>query len=493
MSTFHPQQNQQVDFNPACSLPDLPLSKIFSSAYLQNRTRPPFRPTPYTPYTTYDVIVQKNLPQPTAVQSALDHISLFPANATQHVLQTASHLKDFPIAVTRLVTAVSHGVKKPQPDFEAISKPLYTLYCLAANSPDGSQLVIAALSPRNDKLAAIDRVRSWARVAHAALTVTDVHAANGMTWSVCTDGLAAALINALIGIPLEERASGRVELSAKGRLPVPTDDAGVYEILTQMSELTIDVARASIRECGGVTGALRKLRDGWRPNLKLGKRGGGRRRRDAPQAVGKMEAFSDPVDVEWIKRRVATDVAREEMVAELERKREAENTGGDIGTDEVVESNEKDMVLASGGVYDDEPDEGVLEGEVSLMGMRDEGDDSDGDQDGGARGGSFARGDVNARGRRGGRVEGVAGGDRRTPAVAHGGGSGVVGGSRDSGGVRAENEESSRGRGSGGRGRARGRGGRGRGRGQDGSRGRGRGDSHHGRRDRAAQKQGRGM
>lgn len=503
MAVFHVEQNHIIDLNPACPLPDLPLSSAFASSYLTHRTRPPFRPTPRTPYSTYDVIVHGSLPSPTTAQSLLDHLSLFPTLSTQNLLTAASSITDLTTAVTRLVTSISHGLKQSRPNFEAIAHLLHTLYSLSANSPEGAGLVIAQLSPRNDKLGAIDRVRAWARDARAASSSSHSPGANGITWPVCADGLTAALINTLIGIPPAERGEGRVELRLKVSQSNPVDDDDAHALVHQLSGLSIDTARAAIRECGGVVSALRKLQEGWRPDLKVGKRGTGRRRQDIPKAVGKMDSFGEQVDVEWIKRRVAADAAREEMEAELQQEEDDRvNAGENAGADQIVEAKGEDIINLAGGVYDDEPDEGVLAGEISLMGLRDIDDESDGDDDTSTRERIFTDGNRARGGTRGISYESNQSIFPRGPGIgmrrSGRGNAGFASSSSNArGGPPSEQpaqsvsgpgaEMGSRGRGARGRGRGQNRG---RGRGRGGNRGRARGD---GRRDRAAQKQSRGM
>lgn len=462
---FEPHHNRLVDLNPLYPAPALPLTPSFVASYLAHRTPPPFRLTPHAPYATYDFVVHDALPHLVSCEQVLQHASLFPpaAPGSSAPAVTCTALRaDRPgmkAVVERLVTRMSHAMKLPQQqqqqlkadtgdkhkeiDFELMARALHTLSSLcqcqtSENTSGGTmvELIVAALSPRGDKRAAIDRVRAWAREARTATgTATSL---NGLSWRACTDAFCSALINDLLDISTVdgEDEDGddvqghktRVQIGLKQ--DVESNDIHIREVRVQVPEVTTAIARLSLQEHGGdVSATVAQLRNGWRPSFNVGKkRGMNRTRRRA--SVRQLADFGDGDGVakDWIKRRVVVSEATHDMEEEAEAEAEdqqqdgenvdegeraekgyndwamnprgqpnkagssssssrqqqhgrgnmAAGIGVDLGMDLGVDDGNAALLL---GAYDDDPDEGVLEGQVSLATGRRDGEErsSDGD------------------------------------------------------------------------------------------------------------------
>lgn len=560
---FEPHHNRLVDLNPLYPAPALPLTPSFVASYLAHRTPPPFRLTPHAPYAAYDLVVHDALPHLMSCEQVLQHASLFPpaAPGSSAPAVTGTALRadrtGMKAVVERLVIRMSHAMKQPQQqqqqqlkagteyepkeiDFELMARALHTLsslcQCQVSDTANGGTtigLIVAALSPRGDKRAAIDRVRAWAREARTATGATT--SLNGLSWRACTDALCSALINDLLGIFTgdgeeeddDDVQSNKTRVQIGLKQDVESHDAHIREVRVQVPEVTTAIARLSLQEHGGdVSATVARLRDGWRPSFNVGKkRGMNRTRRRA--SVRQLADFGDGDGVakDWIKRRVvvseATHDMEEEEVAEAEdqqqddenvdegeraeevyndwtmnRRGQSKKAGSsssrqqqhgrpnmaagisaELGIDIGVYDDNAAMLL---GAYDDDPDEGVLEGQVSLATGRRDGEERSSDDDDGpvpTGGGHALRagrvpggGDGFAQSGQGqpqhrGRQRGGRGRDRGGRGRGRATSGGVEGGRQfdaDGGAGAAGNQQQYRGGGGvGGRGRGRGRGKRG--------------------------------
>lgn len=507
---FELTDNPLIDLHPDHPPPPLPLSTTFAETYLQHRTRPPFRLVPRAPYSLYDLLVYDNLPIPTTPQQVLDHLSLFPGFVTDGSF--SGSIDGLDALIKRMVRSVTLGFKKNESlEFRQVAHTLHTLASFA-RFDSGTKLIVSALSPRGEKPAAVERAKNWAREIRSADVGKDlvILADCGISWRTLAEGLCVALMDALIGVSLPSRTKGRVELLPPG-VENPGDiDASVHDILIQFPTLHIEVIKAALRECGDVPVTLDRLQEGWRPRVTIGYRGAGKRIRDVAKPAHKLQNFGGSTDVDWIKRRVAADAAWEVMEAEAEeeaRIKAATEEEGHLrttenetvnGADEVTLKDDFDKVGANDvyDVYEDEPDEGVLEGEMPLSGSAKAGEESDSGDEYDSRAGPEQN--SGGWGRRGGSRG--RGGDASKRVWRSGGPQRQVGSSsaqsvstkfrptdQESSAQNSNTESRGRGRPHGrprGSGRGGGRGGHGRGRASTGPRSR---------RDRAAQKQSQGM
>lgn len=510
---FNVRDNALVDGQPDLAPPSLPLSPSYVETYLRNRTRPPFRLHARAPYGLFDLFIHDNLPAPTTAQELADHVSLFPTPATNVFFPpTVDGLSSHVDHMVRFITNTLKGGSKVE--FEKLAHTFHTLASLARHD-FGCGIIVNALSTRGEKPAAVDRIQAWARQLRiAAGDDADDLAESGVTWRTLAEGLSSALIDALIGLPPPSLGEGRVQL-----LPVGVDnpgaiDAPVHDILVHFPTLSVDIIKAALKENGDdVQHTLDRLREGWRPLVTIGYRGAGKRIRNTARPIDNLQSFGGATDVDWIKRRVAADVAREAMEAEAEEQNmaNAETQSVDIVNEYRGESSSKetglDKLLLEGtsgirGIYDDEPDENVLEGEALLIKNSFGEESSSGDEydnragpstiasgRGSYSGGSRGRGLGN--GRRPWKGGGSQRGANASSSVSSGG---------PSFGPESGRKEAATGNSGGDFGETRGRGhsqGRPRGSNRGGSRGGSRGGRGRGgfqnRRDRAAHKQSRGM
>lgn len=407
----------------------------------------------------------------------LDIASLFPSSSVSNLLKP--HISQIQPVIEKLVRSLNQSVKVGL-NTSSLKYLTNGLDALLSSALAGAvNAIVRALSLRGERSDAVDRVEIWLRaVRDVQGQVEDELLDNGLTTSQFIAGTGAVLMNTILAVPVpSEGGPGRVVIrtqtgddsDVKGK-ETPTPE--VCSIVEMIPDVSTAVAQAALVECAGsVEEAIGRLLDGWRPasSAEVGKRVD----RRARKRVGEVLSFGgekiEAGRAEWYARRVVAEEARTRIAEEERMTREAVQSGMEDsrgknsatdGLEDFVELN------ISGGVYDDEPDDGELEGEVamrslaSVMGNTDDSDDGVGGLDT-----SEVGRDGYEDGRRANRIS--EGSSQYHAEAGHGNG-----GHNISRGGTTSNRGSGRGRG-----RARGR-------------GRGSGSRNHNRKTRAAKKQG---
>lgn len=487
VASFDAADNEFIDYpTPSKSpvqwmvQPNAAKSPTFLDTYLAFRTPPRLRPNPRRPYACLDVLVADALaagPRLTPLQ-LLDVALLFPASVAGALIsRRAPELAD-PL----------RGLRKAVEDGEEdVADAVDVL--LGVARAGGADALLDALSSRRDAAEALQCVHKWR---------LSIALADGGDGDFVVD--AVGKLEKLL-----EAGGGRDgALSSSSKQPARADPVAEAEALVR--EMMPDAGAEAIRDALAATGnnpeaavgLLLDEADGSAGLVPIGKRTERRRhvtKVDASETFTGERAEGDG-GYGWLKARMDTEIARQATLDPddpREEKRVGAYTfllGGDDDGDEAAGMAEDDAGAGLSGMYDDDPDDAVLEGEEPLgkqgaarpaflrsgvdAGSSTE-EDSDGDDDvgrgvarGPSRGGAAPRGRAGSSAAPGGRGRGAPRGNGR--GRGRGGGGDVGGGGTDGG----------RGRGRGGPGGVRGRGGRGRG-----------GRGAHGRRDGAAKKQAR--
>ncbi|CDF37348.1 unnamed protein product [Chondrus crispus] len=390
---FTPSENALLDSPFPTPLPPQPtLTAPYVDTYLAFRTRPLFRPIPTHPFAPLDLQVSSHLPPTPSPAQLLDIAVLFPPSVTAPIV--APHLSDLAKPVSRMVNSLTRAL--------ATADVVHVLDCfdvlLALALADARSIVLEALSSRRDRGAAVKKVGEWAAIARRMNSPqADARLANGLRARDMLAGLAALLVDALLGLPPPE--------------------SGKHVAL--------------------------KLEEDRKEGDLIGKAANRRKK----TGIKELDTFSGEkdlsVDADWYKRRVAAQQAREHLEQErLEEQDRAIQDGG--------------FNLPEEDTYNDDPDEGELAGEAAMKDLLNkthvsDSDDSDGmpdvpdaafggtSQSGRGYGRGRGRGSGRGRGRGRGRGGGPSGDSLRGGGRARGHGRngvppGFPGRGRDAGG-----------------------------------------------------------
>lgn len=444
-ATFARATNAQLDGLLPPSAPGALLSPYVAS-YLAHRARPRERACPRAPFTRLDVSVARAVQgarTPLSVPELLDAVVLFPAAFAAELVRGRE--AEVEKAVGGLGRACGRAVGEGNVTFVADCIDVL----LGIVGACGNDVVVRALTLRNDRTECVVKIRGWltaVRDAPGGVGGGLVYA-SGLSEGHFVQGAGAELIDAILG--MEGASEGAVILGSSAASDVSQKDASrptaaEAMVLEMMPDAGAWVAKCALAESGGdIERAVGMLLDGWKapaepPGPAVGKRVHRRRTRrvdDVSTFAGRDEHAG--VGPEWYATRMAAERARLEAadMAAAAAAASGDSTmaaapstsggeysyllEGSVITDDLI----ADPGATPGDAYDDEPDDGELEGEVALRDLRNAGaltgatSSSSDEEDSGAPQRMYRTPDLGRGGRGRGRGRGRGGSASAGPAA----------------------------------------------------------------------------
>lgn len=348
---FAASDNVFVD-SPTPSFPPLPWmtnisavsSASFIDTYLAFRTPPRLRPDPFNPYTCLDVLVAESIKDspPLSALQLLDVVVLFPPRVVRPLIH--GRQEEFVAPLQDLRSAVDSG---DEPVVDAID------VLLALAMAGAGSAILAALSSTHDIAGALKCMHTWRLSAPAA-------------------GDSDCIVEALENIELVLRGSKDDGIGIKWDDPRAGSEAAVREMMPDASiEAIRDALVAAGNNAEAAVGILLDKAEGSAGLLSIGKR---TERRKHVMKVDKAETFTgEKADGDggyaWLKTRMDAEIARQATLDPDDPREEKRVGAYTFLLDGSAEDVPNEEPISSSGpmdMYNDDPDDAVLEGEEPL-------------------------------------------------------------------------------------------------------------------------------